>query len=1221
MTDYSRVAAQLAMVRRAWRRRRVLAGAAIVVLESLAIFTLVLLADWLYQPTPAVRVAFFAVALAAIAALVVRHVVVHLVRRIPDAQVALYVEEHRSEFQGALMTAAEFGHATDVSAAQARLIAAAMDAAVARASRLNLRSVVTLRRFRKYGVAAAVLLVAYVGTCLVFPQSVGRHAARMLTPWRLTAEDLAREAGPAGRPFEEAARQPIVFTLSQGDVRLASGGQFDLEAVLSRPTDDTVRLHFRSVAGGDEGPWREVEMNPIDKLNGFAAVLRDLNEDHEFYVSAEAYESPKHRIATFDPLRLVDLEIRTHLPEYLKLPDRVEPPGTRTVEVPVGSVVTLSVLANNDLAGGRIEVEGGPALDLRVGDAKKGASAAFEAARHTSLTITLRDVDGQERTLTDWAYLRAVPDRPPALEVKYPKIDVVTHPLGQVSVLVEAKDDFGVAGADLVYRIAAEGAPPEVRLPLKLAAPKSAEFARGQTVEATALFALEDVRPALAPGTLITYHLECRDQKGQKAVSDIYMLTVTPFEQWATWGMEYPEFGAHGGYMSEALSVILAAAWHLHTQKDALPAEDFNKQAEELAEKMVDPSSGEVFPFIKLKLVPPEKMEHGLRVVELAKKAHAALREHDTAKAIEYLRLGVAELAMVGLSESPLLLARGGGAIGGGMPEPESVLAQIASFMIEAENMAAGMDLGTSNFQIIGPEYRRELRKIEEAEELRKKAEELARGQQGILERAVAMAEQPAADQPSGGDQAAQPQAGQQAGGEPQAGQQGGSPIEDPHGGQPAGTQPSGQQPGAQQAEQPAGGQRGGGDSAAALGQDQRNLAQQTQGAAMDARALADADAAFGRMADKLDAAARSMFAAAGKMGGDQAGQAIPDVKQAQERLGEAVASIQGLQRHSLEQAVDLAQAHAEQVLRDQREARQTAETVAQALGGSTAPDAGQRRDLAQLAFRQGKVRVRADGLTEELGALRDLVQRGARPDTTQAIEEANRNIARHRIAQKMTNAAVELDQGRAGAAVGEQKKAEAGIQAVLDNLRDAAGTLASDYKSELARAKFEADRVAGALERLGGEGEHPGGGDQAGDPQGGQQPAGQPAGQQAGTRQDGQGTLGEGERKELGQRAASDLARLGRHLERRRFTPAEAEQIRKAAEDPDRLAAVLASEEATRAELLGVVRQVGGKLMAELAAKLEAERLKGFQREECPPQYRPLVNRYYELLSQTGTE
>ena len=250
MTDYARVAAQLAMVRRAWRRRRVLAGAAIVVLESLAIFTLVLLADWLYQPTPVVRVAFFAVALAAIAALVVRHIVVHLVRRIPDAQVALYVEEHRGEFQGALMTAAEFGHATDVSPAQARLIAAAMDAAVARASKLNMRSVVTLRRFRKYGVAAAVLLVAYVGTCLVFPQSVGRHAARVLTPWRVTAEDLARQAGPAGRPFEEAARQPIVFTLSQGDVRLASGGQFDLETLLSRPTDDTVRLHFRSVAAG-----------------------------------------------------------------------------------------------------------------------------------------------------------------------------------------------------------------------------------------------------------------------------------------------------------------------------------------------------------------------------------------------------------------------------------------------------------------------------------------------------------------------------------------------------------------------------------------------------------------------------------------------------------------------------------------------------------------------------------------------------------------------------------------------------------------------------------------------------------------------------------------------------------------------------------------------------------------------------------------------------------
>ena len=1205
MTDYGKLAAELAKVRRAWKVRRAVGGLAIVLLESLGIFTLILLADWLYQPSPPVRTALFILGVAAVGTLVYKHILVHVFRRIPDEQLALYVEEHRKEFQGALMTAAEFGRGRDLAPGQARMIAAVLDAATRRVEGVNLKAVTSLRRFRKYAVAAMVLLAVYGGLCVLFPQSVGHHASRVLAPWRVMPEDLA--PGTPGAAALEAAKPPISFALSKTHGRLPRGGQFDLEAVLSRPPARPVVLRFRPAAEGAAARWRDMPMKEIDRPNGFAAVLKDVNEDLEFQVSSGEYASDTFRLTVYSPLALEGLQVATRYPEYLKLPDATEIGGD--VSAPVGSTVTVILAANNPLAAATLKWEGGPAQEFKVGEPKTAAVATFEVKEDASYSYALRDVDGQELASTVPFYVRALKDQPPMLEVKFPKMDVSAHPLGQVSVVAEASDDWGVAGADLVYEIAAEGAPPPVRLPMKLVLLKGPDAPGGKAVSGAAVFALEDLKPAAKPGTVITYHVEARDQKGQKAISDIYMITISPFEQWATWGMEFPEFGAHGGYLSEPLSIVLAAVWHLHAQKETLPEADYGKQSEALAQSMVDPSSGEVFPYVKMKYVPEAKKAHGLRVIELAKKAHGELLKHDTGKAVEYLRLGMAQLALIGLSESPELLARGGGAMGGAEPTREATLDQIAHFMLEAKAADLAAPLGQSNFEIIGPAYRRELRKIEEAERLARKAEDLKKSEQGIMDRAAALAGGRQGQEQAGDEQSGQ-QAGQQAGeqGGRQAGKEGGQ-QRDQQGGQPAG----------QQAGQPAG---GGGDSAGALAQDQRALAERAKAAAMDAKAAAGTDPAFATMAGNLDEAARGMFAAAGKMREGGVQQAIPDVKRAQDNLLEAVKSVQGLQRHSLEQALDLAQARTEGILRDQREVRAATAGVEGQLGDGGKPSAGQQRDLARLAFRQGEIRAATERLKEELGALRQWVQKGVRPETARNVEEADRGVDRHQVVQKMTNAAVELDAARPKSAGAEQAKAEAGVQAVLDKLREAAGTLASDYKSELVRAKFEADRVAGELARLGGkEGAAQTGAVAAATAEQGRKEGGEQAGGQPEAQAGNAGTLGDGERRQLGSRAASDLANLARHLEQRRFAADEAREIKRLTENYDAMPKVLASDEAKREELLAIVRRIGGKLMAELDAKLEAERLKDFQREECPPQYRPLVNKYYELLGQSVKE
>ncbi|MCX5685794.1 MAG: hypothetical protein NT049_19235, partial [Planctomycetota bacterium] len=465
---------------------------------------------------------------------------------------------------------------------------------------------------------------------------------------------------------------------------------------------------------------------------------------------------------------------------------------------------------------------------------------------------------------------------------------------------------------------------------------------------------------------------------------------------------------------------------------------------------------------------------------------------------------------------------------------------------------------------------------------LQKKTEDLKKEQQDLTARAEAMANKPEAGEKKPDEKGGEKKPDEK-GGEKKPDEKGGEKKPDEKGGEKKPDEKGGEK-------KP--------DTPNALSEDQKHVAEKAKALAMDAKALAKIDPAFNKAGEKIDEAARNMFNAVNHARKDDMKETVIAMKRAQENIKEAGDAVQGMKWQSLEQGIDLAQAHAEKILREQVEVRARTRAIADKTDASGKVDAGQQRDLKGLARRQGENRVGTERLKLEIGTLRELAARGARAETAKAIDDANRSVERTQVVQKMTNAAVELDGLRAPAAAEEGAKAEAGAQAVVDRLRAAAGTLASDYKSELVRAKHEADRVAGDLAKLSGKPET---GDAA-EPKAPTPPT-------------------SGERAELGQRAAADLANLSRHLENRRMTPDEAGQLKKALDNPNVLAAVLASDEAKREQLRGIVKAVGTKLAAELEAKLQAERLKDFQREECPPQYRPLVNKYYEVLGQSAKD
>ena len=174
-TSYQQLAARFGEVRRSWKRAAALSGLAIVVTESIGILTALLLLDWLYQPQPALRIAMWALALAGIIYFLVKHVARPLARKIPDEQIALYIEEHRKELDGILITAAEYGQKRgDHEGDQAALIDAVVNEATDRA-RVSASRVVDFSRLRKYGVVAVAGICIYILLSILFPSAVGHH--------------------------------------------------------------------------------------------------------------------------------------------------------------------------------------------------------------------------------------------------------------------------------------------------------------------------------------------------------------------------------------------------------------------------------------------------------------------------------------------------------------------------------------------------------------------------------------------------------------------------------------------------------------------------------------------------------------------------------------------------------------------------------------------------------------------------------------------------------------------------------------------------------------------------------------------------------------------------------------------------------------------------------------------------------------------------------------
>jgi hypothetical protein len=724
--NYTELQVHLDRVRWAWKRAAALQGLAAVVIEALGMFLLFVLLDYIYVMPQTLRVATLALMGAVLAFLFVRHVVRPLLRVISDDQIAMYIEERQLDTEGALLTATSVGRESSGNATPVHdfIVANIVQSAVSKAGAIQLSRVLNLAKLRKYGIAALIVLLFFGISALRYSSFFSHQAGRLLMPWHMTDEDLKA----SGALVDDGPKLTFDLTLNPATNRILRGTVLKVKAKLSALPQADVVLNFRTKGAVT---FQKLHMDEVDEINTYALRLPDVNDDLEIFVQSGTHRSSDVVVSVYDPLEVKGYEVTLIPPAYTKQPATTEFGTGGDITALEGTKVKFRAVANTALSTGELIFDDGAKVKL-TGETsgEKGAIGEFTVVKDGTYNVRLVSADDQKSEPSSNFSIKATKDEPPSVAVESPGSDLSTHPDAEVEFRAKVADDVGIASADLIYYTTGAGAEDKtVRIPLKLDGGSGPGDHPG-----FALLALPDIKPALVPGSMLFYHIEVRDLKGQPAISDIYTIKLRPYEIAGAFPtlVSHP----HPHPPTQDLMIYVAAAWNIHSQKELIEKAEYDRRCEDLAGRMVNPD-GSLKPFKmpKASLVAPDKVHFIAEGIALVKKGVAVLKGHDAGDAVAQFREALALWSNcgVGLDMQDKAESNEMGEKSEGQIDPMKDALGFLKMDVPKK------DIFSPKYDVTLPGYKRAI-KPETAKEISDKAKELQKKEQQLLEEAKKLA-------------------------------------------------------------------------------------------------------------------------------------------------------------------------------------------------------------------------------------------------------------------------------------------------------------------------------------------------------------------------------------------------------------------------------------------------------------------------------------------------
>ncbi|MBI3830053.1 MAG: hypothetical protein HY291_11080 [Planctomycetes bacterium] len=1090
--NYIELQAHLNRVRWAWKRAAALQGLAAVVIEGVGMFLVFVLLDYVYVMPQPVRIAALALMGAALAYLFVRHVLRPLLRPISDEQLALYVEERQTESEGALLSATAFGKEDSANrgALYRYIVDNIVNSAVQKAGGLQLARVLNLAKLRKYGIAAAVVLLFFAAGALKFSGFFGHRANRLLMPWQMSEEDLKA----TGVLADSDPKLEFQLTLDPQDRRVLRGSSVRVKAKLSMSPREDVRIKFRAKGSAE---FQTLKMDEIEEVNSFAMRLPDINDDLEFFVQSGRQVSENVTVSVFDRLEIKGYEVTLTPPAYTKQKPTVDFGPSGDLSALAGTKVTLRALSNTPLATGEIAFDDGKKIALTQDEGPDhAAKGAFTVEKDASYTVAVSSADKQTNGPSSAFTIHLLKDEPPSAVVLTPNSDMAAPPGAEVEFTVRASDDVGLEKVELVFN-AAQGDMAEQRIPFVLE-----DHGPGDH-EVTGVLPLGELKERQHGGDSIFYHVDTVDLKGQRIASDIYMLKIRPYEIAGA----FPKGAPHARHPHPPpldLMLYIAAVWNIHVQKDQVDKAEYDRRCGEMASKMVDEQGlPRKFKKPKIALLPPDKVEMVKKGDDLVAKGIKTLQGHDAAGSVAELRQGLAlyERAATGLDFKDKMEANetGDTAMEGAAKDPMKDALGFLKMDIPKPTFDSPPPTA---YEMKLPEYRRSL-KADDAKKLKDEANDLQKKQQQLVDEAkklamVKDANKPNAEKPGEKKEAGEAKSGEEKTGEEKSGEQAGEQKSGEEKSTETAAGKSGEQKeGAPKAQAAQGGAKKPGDPKKpengqggqqqemadvnerkeALERDQKNLANDARKLAQRlAKQAPNPDKDTKEVLEHFRQTTKQMDEAAKNIAEGKLQQAAARGEEAKKELAKAAEKLQVSQYDNLEQAVEAAEDRAQQIAETQRHIREATGKVLDEAKQRD-PKAGAEKKLSEqemqkmrgLAKLQVDNQKAAENLEQYVQDVAKWAESMNKKEATDELKHAAKTMKQEDLAATMVTAAVNMAQQEFGEAKDAQAKLDKTLEKLTGELRAANGAMAQTKEQKLKRAVADAKDLLAKAKELGG--------------------------------------------------------------------------------------------------------------------------------------------------------
>jgi hypothetical protein len=285
--------------------------------------------------------------------------------------------------------------------------------------------------------------------------------------------------------------------------------------------------------------WEEVAMQPQPAGTAREFLFAGLPETVEYYVEANGVRSKNYTFTVIDLPAIKKVKVTYHFPGWAGLRDVVqeESGDLRAVE---GSQADVAIQTDRPLGKGVLVLDDGTRIALQAGQGN-WLTGRVPIQKDGMYHVAAVEKNEDVRMSEDF-FIEAQKETPPTVKIIRPGRDAKVNPIEEVTIGVQAEDDFALEEVALHYSVNA--GPEKV---ISLLPQKGVKKSDRET-----LLTLEDFK--MVPGDVVSIYATAKDARSVTR-SDMAFIEAEPFEREYSQSQESGGGGGGAGEMGDQTKI------------------------------------------------------------------------------------------------------------------------------------------------------------------------------------------------------------------------------------------------------------------------------------------------------------------------------------------------------------------------------------------------------------------------------------------------------------------------------------------------------------------------------------------------------------------------------------------------------------------------------------------------------------------------------------------